>query len=328
MAKFSIILPVFNGGHLVKECVNSILAQDLPEFDLLVLDNASNDGTSEWLTSLSDSRIRVTRSDTKLSMEGNWARIKDIPKNEFMTLIGHDDILHPHYLSEMSRLIEKHPHATLYQAHFDFIDAAGKHISYCKPMDEVQYGHEFLACHMMQTMDSMGTGYCFRSDDYNKLGGIPCDYPNLIFADYVLWIRLCLLGYKATTNRNCFSYRIHQSVSKLTNGEQYQQAFEKYVQVIAELCKQDEEVNRVVERYGHHMLMYYCESLSHRLLKTPLEKRRTKVDEYIARCKGYAAMLIPGQPFAPEEKFRIRVAGNIDSNPLTRGLFQFLRKMI
>ena len=60
-------------------------------------------------------------------------------------------------------------------------------------------------------------------------------------------------------------------MSKLTNGEQYQQAFEKYVQVIAELCKQDEEVNRVVERYGHHMLMYYCESLSHRLLKTPLE---------------------------------------------------------
>ena len=44
-------------------------------------------------------------------------------------------------------------------------------------MDEVQYGHEFLACHMMQTMDSMGTGYCFRSDDYNKLGGIPVIIP-------------------------------------------------------------------------------------------------------------------------------------------------------
>ena len=46
MAKFPSILPVFNGGHLAKECVNNILAQDLPDFDLLVLDNASNDGTS------------------------------------------------------------------------------------------------------------------------------------------------------------------------------------------------------------------------------------------------------------------------------------------
>ena len=75
-------------------------AQDLPDFDLLVLDNASNDGTSEWLTSLSDSRIRVTRSDTNCQWRETGARIKRYPKNEFMTLIGHDDILHPHYLRD------------------------------------------------------------------------------------------------------------------------------------------------------------------------------------------------------------------------------------
>lgn len=328
MPDFSIILPVYNGGHLVKECVQSILTQDYPHFELLVLDNASDDGTFEWISSLRDERINIVRSDRKLSMEENWGRATGVAKKAFTTMIGHDDILHPHYLSEMARLIEKHPKATLYQAHFNFIDAAGNHIRPCLPMDEVQYGHEFLACHMMQTMDSMGTGYCFRSADYDKLGGIPVDYPNLIFADYALWINLGLLGYKATTLNTCFSYRLHQSVSKLTNGEHYQQAFEKYVYFIAELCKTNPEIKMVTERYGHRMLMYYCESLSHRLLKTPPEKRKTKVKDYISQCRQYAQLLIPGQPFEPEKIFRIRIAGTIDSNPLTSTLFRLVRRMI
>ena len=61
-----------------------------------------------------------------------------------MTLIGHDDILHP-TISRDGPIDRKASHATLCtRLILIFIDAAGKHISYCKPMDEVQYGHEFL----------------------------------------------------------------------------------------------------------------------------------------------------------------------------------------
>lgn len=327
MPKFSIILPVYNGGAYLKECVGSILGQDFPDFELLVLDNASTDGSSEWLRSLTDSRVRYTGSAVKLSMEANWGRALQLQKSAFMTMIGHDDILHPHYLSEMNALIDKHPSATLYQTHYQFIDAAGRHMRYCLPMDEVQYGHEFLACHMMQTMESMGTGYCFRSSDYDKLGGIPTDYPNLIFADYALWIRLSLLGYKATSNRTCFSYRLHQNVSKTTNGEQYREAFHRYVQLIEELAGSHTEVKRVVERYGHRMLMYYCESLSHRLLKTPVSVRHTKVDEFIGHCRGYARQLLPAQDFRPEDIFRIRVAGIIDRHAILRSAFLLFKKI-
>jgi glycosyltransferase involved in cell wall biosynthesis len=47
--KFSIILPVKNGGEYVKECVQSILAQSCPDFNLHILENCSTDGTAEWL---------------------------------------------------------------------------------------------------------------------------------------------------------------------------------------------------------------------------------------------------------------------------------------
>jgi len=327
MKCFSIILPVYNGGQLVKECVRSILDQTVTDFDLLILDNNSDDGTLQWISGLNDDRIIIYPSPVRLSIEANWGRIKDIDKNEFITLIGHDDILHPHYLSEMEQLIAKHPNASLYQTHFSFINGAGGFTNHCMPMDEIQYGHEFLACQLARTMDSMGTGYMMRSKDYDRLGGIPADYPNLIFADYQLWLQLGLISYKATSGKICFSYRVHNSVSKLTNGENYQVAFEKYIRFIAALGKESEQVRLVTEKYGHDMLMYFCESLSHRLLKTAIASRKTKVSEFINRCKDLAQLLIPGQPFEPNKKFRINIAAQIDSNFLSRSAFYYFKKI-
>src|SRR5579872_3781791 len=95
VAKYSIILPVRNGGHYVKACVGSILAQTFVDFELLVLDNCSTDGTTEWLSTLKDPRIMIFPAEKPLTIEENWGRITRIPKKEFITLIGHDDILYP-----------------------------------------------------------------------------------------------------------------------------------------------------------------------------------------------------------------------------------------
>ncbi|MES1249586.1 MAG: glycosyltransferase family 2 protein, partial [Chitinophaga rupis] len=181
--KFSIILPVRNGGDYVKECVSSILQQTLEDFNCIVLDNCSTDGTSEWLRSLNDPRIVLVPSERSLTIEENWSRIKNVIRNEFMTMIGHDDLLHPHYLQEMNDLIARHPGATLYQTHYSYIDGSGSLVRHCLPMDEVQQVHEFLACQMARTIDSTGTGYMMRSADYDRVGGMPADFPNLIFAD-------------------------------------------------------------------------------------------------------------------------------------------------
>ncbi|MBK8710310.1 MAG: hypothetical protein IPL97_00260 [Niastella sp.] len=48
----------------------------------------------------------------------------------------------------------------------------------------------FLKAEFLQTMDSMGTGYMMRSNDFDMLHGLSIAYPNLIFADYQLWVQL------------------------------------------------------------------------------------------------------------------------------------------
>ena len=325
---YSIILPVRNGGHYVKECVNSILGQTLADFELLVLDNCSTDGTLEWVRSLKDKRIICYPAAEPLLIGENWERIAGLPKREYITMIGHDDVLLPHYLAEMDRLISKHPGASLYQTHYDYIDAQGAFIRPCLPMDELQYAHEFLAGHMARTMDSMGTGYMMRSAAYDELGGIPPHYPNLIFADYELWISLMRKGYKASSPRTCFQYRIHQSVSRTTSGMQYQEAFGQYVAFIKKTMHEDPAMQEVVSRYGKGMLLYFCESLSHRMLQTGLQARSATVGTFIEKCRQYAAELIPGQQFDPLKIFRISLARQLDRSAAGRTIFKLYRKIM
>ena len=122
-----------------------------------------------------------------------------------MTMIGHDDVLLPNYLQEMDTLITRHPQAGLYQTHFNYINEKGALVRPCLPMDEVQYANEFLACQFVRTIDSTGTGYMMRSYDFDTAGGMPVHYPNLIFSDFELWIKLMNQSYKATSQKNCFS---------------------------------------------------------------------------------------------------------------------------
>src|SRR5687768_5226575 len=156
--KYSIIIPVRNGGEYLKECVASVLAQTYKEFTLHILEHDSSDGTKTWLSQLTDPRISVHASTGVSGIEANWSRIVTLEKNEFMTVLGYDDLFHPDYLGSMNQLIEKHPTASLYQGHFNYINQAGAFVRPCLPMDEVQYAHEFLACHFRHTMDSMGSG--------------------------------------------------------------------------------------------------------------------------------------------------------------------------
>lgn len=327
MSRYSIILPVRNGGEYVKECVNSIRSQTLPEFTLKVLDNCSTDGTPEWIYSLQDPRISIYHSTKPLTIEENWNRIVSLPKNEFITLIGHDDILDSNYLEVMDKLIEKHPNASLYQAHFRYIDSKGATIRPCKPMDEIQTASEFLSFFLASTIDTMGTGFMMRSNDYDEIGGIPPRYPNLLFADFELFINLSLKGYKATASEETFAFRLHQSMTTTSSDIKFQKAYAEFINYLFSL-KENPVFDESIKRYAPGFIKFYCKGLSHRLLRTPVTKREGQsVADFIRKNKEYADKLVPGNNFDPEKESSIRLARKIDGNPLFRSMFLTFKKL-
>lgn len=327
MPKFSIILPVRNGGSYVKECVKSILSQTYTDFNLIVLDNASTDGTLEWIRSFKDDRIVIHPSSQSLSIEKNWARIITVPKNEFITCIGHDDILLPGYLHEMNELIQAYPDASLYQTHFNFIDAKGDILRPCLPVDKIQQPKDFLSGILTMNIDVNGTGFMIRSKDFDRIGGIPA-YPNLLFADFELWIEATLISYKVTSAKNCFSYRLHQSMTTISTDEKFQTSFEMLVNYLLLLKSADTELNQVINTDVKSFLSFYCKSFAHRLLRTEMKMRNgLTVDQWTKKCDGFANLLIDNNSFKPSEIKTVRLARFIDNNAFTRKLFLIFKKI-
>lgn len=326
MAKFSIILPVRNGGEYIKTCIESILSQTLSDFNLHVLDNYSTDGTSEWLKSLQDERVIIFSADRPLSIEENWARVIGIQKNEFATLIGHDDLLKQDYLETMNALITKYPDASLYQTHFNYIDKEGIEIRKSKSMSEIERADEFLKNFLSNNIDVMGTGFMMRSKDYDNIGGIP-NYPNLLFADFELWIKLTALSYKATSPKECFSFRLHQSTTTVSPDIKFHLAFERFVCFLSGLKGKNEAFRKIIQDYGSYFLLFYCKGLSHRLLRTPTSVRgNLSVKVFIKKCKEYAAMLEVGNVFHPNRVLSIWLAKLIDSGSISRSIFLAFKK--
>ncbi len=278
--KFSIILPVKNGGNYIKECVQSILSQTYPGFNLHILENCSTDGTAEWLQTLKDERIIIIPSETSLSIEENWARILSIQKNEFMTIIGHDDLFDANYLQVMNDLIEQYPDASLYQTHFRFIDAKGNKIRSCQRMEIKQNASKFLSSFLQGKIDVNGTGFMMRSKDYNILGGISF-YPNLLFADFELWIKGTELSYKVTSAEESFSFRLHQSTTAISADIKMQQGFEQFIYFLAILKKSDKEYDNVIKKDAIGFIQFWCKGLAHRLIRTPKSKKSSIICLYL-----------------------------------------------
>lgn len=258
---FTIIIPVRNGGNYLKQCVESILAQTYTNFELVLLDNASDDTSVEYISDLEQSqeKVKVFRSLEFLTIEKNWARILSIPKKEFITIIGHDDILHPHFLSDIATLINDFPEANLYSTHFNLIDSQGNTIRPCRPIPKFEAAHEYLAARLCDLRDSFGTGFVMRSKDYDAVGGVPL-FPNLLYADDSLWLKLIKKdGVKITSSNTNFSYRLHEgSTSGKPNKVLLFNALINYLEFLRVEATSHNEIDQVIKRYSDKYISARC----------------------------------------------------------------------
>jgi glycosyltransferase involved in cell wall biosynthesis len=257
--RFLIVLPVRNGGEHLKACVASILHQVHEHFRLVVLENASTDATPSWLRQQRDPRIHVRESPAPLEIEKNWARVLQLDiSEEFLTIIGHDDLLDPGYLSQMSALIDAHPDAGLYQSHFRLIDKHGRTLRRSLPMPARETAEGFLAARLSLQRDSYGTGYMFRASDYLRVGGIP-SFRKLLFADDALWLELMRGSYKATLPQEMFSYRLHSNAtSHSPDWRSTLDALADYLDFLKRYREGDRTVqNALQQRLAGYMIFWF-----------------------------------------------------------------------
>ena len=318
MTRFSICLPVRNGWPYVRECVESILLQSYPHFTLHVLDNQSTDQTVEWLEGVGDDRLRLTESSSSLSIEQSWARVRDVEKEEFMTVIGHDDLFDPEFLSTVIDLIERYPDAALYQTGSRLINANGKRIRGCRPVPEKETAAEYLAARFCFERDIFGTGYVMRSCDYDRLGGIP-PFEKLLFADDALWLSLMRGSYKASDLRERFAVRIHpqsESASLPSNWVSILHGLNQFTDFLQGFILEDTESRAVFEGQGGDFLLRYHQNLYIFALMQASQARRRIDVATVERIESSLSASAPSVAGRLDRSVKVKIVSFLNASPL------------
>jgi glycosyltransferase involved in cell wall biosynthesis len=109
----SVVTPFYNPAPYFVQCIESVLAQDYPEFEYILLDNHSTDGSFDLAQSYAskDSRVRVLRNATRLGATQNHNEVlrQISPRSKYVKVLQADDWLFPSCLKEMVRVAEANP---------------------------------------------------------------------------------------------------------------------------------------------------------------------------------------------------------------------------
>jgi len=114
--KVSVLVPTYNYARFLAEAIESVLAQQFTDFELLIVDDASTDDTAAVAQTYAarDSRVQLTVHPVNLGMVNNWNYCLKQARGEFIKfLFGDDRLCGPNALGRMATLLESHPSATL-----------------------------------------------------------------------------------------------------------------------------------------------------------------------------------------------------------------------
>src|SRR5438270_12301052 len=97
----SVCIPTYNGEAFVRQCIESVLAQSFPDFELIVVDDGSTDGTWDIVRDYEarDCRFRVSRNEVNKGLVGNWNHCVDVATGRWLKFVFQDDELAPECLA-------------------------------------------------------------------------------------------------------------------------------------------------------------------------------------------------------------------------------------
>jgi glycosyltransferase involved in cell wall biosynthesis len=220
-AMVTVAIPTYNRAALLRETLESVLAQTHSNFHLLISDNASTDETADVVASYCDTRIEYVRREYNIGMNANFNHLIELTETEFLTLLPDDDLLYPDYLHSVLDVLQRNPLAGLVHTAFDVIDIdsrvqkqAVSFVASSHPWNEVEPGRAFLE-RSMTSIAVCQSSATFRTRAIREAGGMAtfdkpvADVSHEPFADISLFMRIAQNWNIAYLDRALVAFRVH-----------------------------------------------------------------------------------------------------------------------
>ena len=190
----------YNAQQYIKETVDSILCQTFSDFEFIIWNDGSTDGTEEIIKSYSDERIRLF-SDINRG-EGKAAQLAcEQVRAAYIARIDSDDLWLPTKLKEEYDYMESHPDVALVSCPAIFIDQNGKELGLSFPITNTSY----LTRTISKGNRFVHSGTMYRTEIYKKTGG----YKDLrLFQDRLLFNQISEYGSLSLLPKPLIKYRL------------------------------------------------------------------------------------------------------------------------
>lgn len=198
----TVVIPVRNGLPHLPYAVESILNQTFEQFELLVVDDGSTDGTLAWLRTIRDRRLRIVSHPNKGLCRAFNEAVAGIT-TKYLARLDHDDLSFPHRLLAQRNFLEENQSYVAVLGNSERIGENNKNFGPTLPFDPAQpscrYSSKTFGCIPNSTL-------MIRLDTFKKLGG----YREFMFPvdDYDLLLRLEEVANIAVLTAPMVKYRI------------------------------------------------------------------------------------------------------------------------
>ena len=192
--KVSIIIVNYNGKELLQKCLDSLLKVNYDNFEIILVDNNSTDGTVEFVTKNYPSLIIIKLDSNKGFAEPNNVAAK-ISKGKYLLFLNNDTVVTPNFISEMVKVMETDKKIAVCQSLLlkpdGSVDSSGDFIDHLG----VVYNSKTKIDEIREVSSARGASMLVRSDIFEKLDGFDQKF-FITFEDVDLCWRSWILGYR------------------------------------------------------------------------------------------------------------------------------------
>ena len=200
MPKVSIVLPTYNGEKFIRESIDSILGQTFTDWELILVDDCSTDGTPDIVNryAASDSRIRAIHNTENQKLPASLNIGFREAKGEYLTWTSDDNMYLPAALEKMAAYLDAHEDEVMVCAWMDVIYENGDF--YC---EHLAYSEE----HMFYN-DCVGACFMYKRRVLQEIGDYDVSF--FLVEDYEYWMRILThYGHIGWIDEKLYIYRIH-----------------------------------------------------------------------------------------------------------------------
>jgi GT2 family glycosyltransferase len=223
----SVVMTVYNTERYVAEAVESVLAQTFRDFEFVIVDDGSTDGSTTILNDYAkrDARIRLTsRPNTGIVAAANEGI--GVARGKYLARMDSDDVCVPHRFETQVRYLDEHPECVLVGSRVTVVDPYGSPV-----FDSGQkLTHEEIDAELLTS----GGGWAvvqpsamMRTDAVRKVGGYRGRHN--VSEDQDLFLRLAEVGRVANLPERLLRYRRHYKSVMHTQWRQRQEVKERIV---------------------------------------------------------------------------------------------------